>query len=310
MDAKTPDTVGVGLCMLDELLLLPRYPDPAEETAIHVLGSTRQGGGPAATAMAAAARLGASAGIVGGIGDDDRGRQIAAGLAAAGVDTSRLLVRAGVRSDLSVVCVHAPTGRRSFLIDSDPAVRLSPADLDREYVAAARVVLIDGFGPAALAAAGCARQAGRTVVLDAAGCPPDRDALEAVLAATDVAIGSAAFGRGLIGRDDPAAAADAARALGPATAVVTGGADGAWAASPEGRFHQPAFDVDVVDTTGAGDVFHGAFIVGLLEGRPLRGTTAFAAAVAAMSCRALGGRAGIPTRQEALDFLAARAGTD
>jgi len=301
-----PQAVGVGLCMLDELLLLPRYPDADRESAIHATGYCLQGGGPAATAMVAAARLGARAGLLAKVGEDDRGRRIVGGLRDAGVDTSRLVTVAGGRSALSIVCVHAPTGRRSFLIDADPAMRLQPGDLDRDYVASAAVVLIDSFTPAGLAAAACARDAGRTVVFDAAGVPADRALLGEALALTDVMIVSAEFARKFHPAGGPADAAEAIRRAGPPVAVVTGGPEGAWLAAAGESFHQGAFEVDVVDTTGAGDVFHGAFLIGLLESWPLRRTCAFAAASAALACRALGGRTAIPDRAEVEALLRAR----
>jgi len=132
--------------------------------------------------------------------------------------------------------------------------------------------------------------------------------LDELLASTDVLIGSAGFGRGFLGGDDPAEAAEAVRRAGCGVGIITAGEHGAYVAGEGESFHQPAFEVEVVDTTGAGDVFHGAFVVGLLEGSPLRRTCAFAAAAAALSCRALGGRAGLPTREQVLDFLAEREG--
>ena len=304
-DMRRSGVVGVGCCVLDELLLVDRYPVVGAETAIRVKEYSLQGGGPAATAMAAAARLGARAGFIGKIGDDDRGRRIRRGLDEGGVDISRLVVVPGERSTLSVVCVHAPTGKRSFLMDSNPQLQLRPGELDREYVMAAEIVHLDDFGPAALAAGRWAKQAGRRVSFDAAGVPHDRDVLERFFSLIDVMIVSADFARGFLGRDDPAAAALAIRRAGPPIAAVTVGAHGVHLAAEE-TFHQPAFPVEVVDTTGAGDVFHGAFLIGLLENWPVQKTAAFAAATAAMSCRALGGREGIPTRSQVFDFLAGR----
>jgi len=298
------DAVGVGAPTLDELLLLDGYPAVGAERAIRVRAHSVQGGGPAATAMAAAARLGLRTGLVGKIGDDDRGRRIRAGLIEAGVDVARMVVAAGGRSTLSVVCVHAATGERNFLIHADPAVRLEPDDLDRDYIAAAKVLLVDSFSPASLAAARWAKSAGGRVVLDAAGVPDRREALDEFFELTDVLIASRPFGAEYLGRDDPAAAADALRRAGPAVAVVTAGADGAHVAAEDESFHQPARGVRVVDTTGAGDVFHGAFVVGLVEGWPLRRTAAFASAAGAIICRTLGGRAGLPTRDETLRLMA------
>jgi ribokinase len=299
------DAVGVGVSCLDELLLLPRFPDPRVESGVRVKAYSRQGGGMAATAMAAAGRLGLRTALVSVVGDDDRGREILAGLRAAGVDTSAIAIRPGRRSPLSVVCVHEPTGSRSFLADHDEEVHLRPEDLDRSFITSAPLVLLDSFTPAALTAGRWARQARRAVVYDAGAVPGERAALDEALSWTDCFIASAGFARGFAGADDPAAGAEAIRAAGAGVGVVTAGADGAYVSADEGSFHQPALPVDVVDTTGAGDVFHGAFLVGLAEGWPLRRGVAFAAAAAALSCRALGGRAGLPTRAEVEALLGA-----
>jgi len=298
------DVVAVGCCVLDELLLLESYPVVGAESAIRVRGYSLQGGGPAATAAATAAKLGARAGLVATIGDDDRGRVIRDGLSEAGVDLSRLIVESGRRSTLSVVCVHAPTGERTFLMDSDPELHLRAEQLDRSYLTAARIVLLDSFGPAGVAAARWAKDAGAKLVFDGGGVPGDRAVLDELFALTDAMIVSADFARGYLGRDDPAAAAEAIARAGAGTAVVTCGRHGAYVAASDERFHQPAFQVKVVDTTGAGDVFHGAWMIGMLAGWPVRKITEFAAATAALSCRALGGRAGIPTRREVMELLA------
>lgn len=301
-----PDIIGVGCCVLDELLLLDSYPAVGSEGGIRIREYSLQGGGPAATAMAAAARLGAATGLIARIGDDDRGRTMADGLREAGVDVSRLAVTPGARSTLSVVCVHRPTGQRSFLMHSDARTALRVEDVDADYLAGSKIVLLDSFGPPALAAATCAKQVGAKVVFDAGGGPGDRAALEDFWPLIDVMIAAEGFGRGFTGRDDPAAAAEGVCRAGPAAAIVTAGADGAYVAAADGAFHQPAFDVEVVDTTGAGDVFHGAFAAGMLEGWELPRTVAFASAAAAIICQSLGGRAGLPTRQQVLAFLAER----
>ena len=96
------------------------------------------------------------------------------------------------------------------------------------------------------------------------------------------------------------------RSLGPSVVLVTQGQAGSVCHSNGGTFHTPAFEVDVVDTTGAGDVFHGAFIHGLLQGWELGKAAEFASAVAAIKCRQLGGRAGIPTFEKTMEFLADR----
>jgi ribokinase len=91
--------------------------------------------------------------------------------------------------------------------------------------------------------------------------------------------------------------------LGPQIVVQTEGKDGSYTLTAEERFHTPAFDIRVVDTTGAGDVFHGAYLVGLLHGWNLQDVAIFATAVSAIKCTHLGGRKGIPTFEQTLTFL-------
>ena len=128
----------------------------------------------------------------------------------------------------------------------------------------------------------------------------------------DVLITGEGYARGLTGIDDIWAAGEAVLQLGPRIFCETVGAAGSYTIAatdggrPAERFHTPAFEVNVVDTTGAGDVFHGAYIVGLLHGWDLRQVALFSTAVSAIKCTKLGGRAGIPNYQEVLAFLAER----
>ena len=122
----------------------------------------------------------------------------------------------------------------------------------------------------------------------------------------DILIAGSGFGPALTGLSDLWEVGEAIIEMGPRVVVQTEGKDGAYTVTPDERFHTPSFDVEVLDTTGAGDVFHGAYIVGQLQGWDVRQTAQFATAVSALKLRKLGGRAGIPTFAETLEFLAAR----
>jgi ribokinase len=159
---------------------------------------------------------------------------------------------------------------------------------------------------AALQAALWMHAAGKTVVLDGSATQgPIADPMRALVAEADVLICGTGFGPALTGMSDLWEVGEAILELGPRIAVQTEGKAGAWTVTAQERFHTPSFDVEVVDTTGAGDVFHGAYIVGLLQGWNPREIAWFATAVAGLKCRQLGGRAGIPTFDETLAFLAA-----
>ena len=122
----------------------------------------------------------------------------------------------------------------------------------------------------------------------------------------DVLIGGSGFVPALTGVTDIWEAGRAALKIGPRVVVQTEGADGSYTVTKDEEFHLPCFKIDVVDTTGAGDVFHGAYIVGLLRGWDLRRVALFSTAVSALKCTKLGGRAGIPTFDQTISFLKER----
>jgi sugar/nucleoside kinase (ribokinase family) len=296
------DVVGLGVATIDYLALVPHLPEP--DTKLAMLELSRQGGGLAATAMVTVARLGGSARYLGKLGDDDFSREILLGLAAEGVATDAVVIRPDARGRFAFILVEAGSGRRTILHTGHGPATLAPEELSRDAILSGRALLVDTSDPdSARRAAGWARSAGRPVVLDADRYSPDARDLPARV---DYAIASHNYAAAFTGEADPAAAARLLAAAIPGVAVVTAGARGAFAALPDGFIHQPAFPVPVKDTTGAGDVFHGAFLYALLKERDLRRCLAFAAAVAALKCRALGGRAGIPTLPETLAFLGYR----
>jgi ribokinase len=188
---------------------------------------------------------------------------------------------------------------------------LPASELDRDYIVSADYLHLDGFHhEAGLQAAKWMREAGKTVVMDGSKTSgPVRDTHRELIPYVDVLITGEGYGRGLTGIDDIWTAGKAVLELGPRIFCETVGAEGCYtvAAPFDGRpgesFHTPAFEVDVVDTTGAGDVFHGAYIVGLLHGWTPRQCAQFSTAVSAIKCTKLGGRAGIPSFDETMAFL-------
>jgi len=301
------DIVGLGLATLDVLMRLkdmPTWERPGR------LGAFRlEGGGPVGTACVAAARLGASVGYVGTAGSDASAELKLRSLRDSGVDLSRLAVRDGPERQVILVYVHQETGERVFSgSDGLGSQALSLAELDRDYLTSAEYLHLDGFhADAALQAAAWMREAGKTVMLDAGATRSAvSETMRALVRATDVLVCGSGFAPALTGRTGPWAAGEAALRMGPRLVVQTEGKDGSYTVTPAERFHTPAFDVEVVDTTGAGDVFHGAYLVGLLHGWDLRTIATFSSAVAALNCTKLGGRSGIPTFGEVCAFLQAR----
>lgn len=293
------DVVGLGLCTLDHLFVVPH--PPTFERGAPVRAYSTQGGGPVATALVALARLGAHVGFIGRIGDDEAGHFIRQDFERYGVDTSHLEAEPGRVSAVSLCLVSEATGDRSFCVRGTDVTPIKPEELDREYLLSARFLHLDGFAEASAAAAMMAKEAGVHTVYDAGYYGPKSVELIRV---TDTLIASEYFARSHSSRPPEEIAVEMLD-LGPSTVCITLGARGCVVATRDEVFHQPAFKVHVVDTTGAGDVFHGAFIFGMLRGYSLRRTAEFASAVAAIKCTKLGGRAGIPTLEQTEEFLAA-----
>lgn len=302
----TPSTrpagvVCIGIATLDAIVVVDRLPRSDER--VPALDGLLAGGGVAATAAVTLARLGVGVRFVGRVGDDASGRLIRTGLADEGVDVAGLrLVRE--RSPVSAILVEAASGDRAiapYLGDARPIV-LAPDDL--AACASAAWVHVDDLGLAALpdlAAAGVMTPVSVDDGVGTRDIPFERVALYAPTATV------------LAGRF-PAptleASAEACLAAGPRLVVATLGGEGSLvsertAGSPR-HTRVAAWPADVVSTLGAGDVFHGALLAGLVEGRSTGEAARRAGAAAALSCRALDGRSGIPRRDELAAWIAER----
>ena len=296
--------VGIGLATLDVLLRLKEM--PTWERGTRIEGFRLEGGGLVGTAMVAAARLGARTGFIGTAGTDESAEIKLRSMVEVDIDLSHLVRRPGPDDQVIVVHVHAETGERIFSgVQSAKRRPVSVEELDREYITSAEYLHLDGFhGEATLQAAKWMKEAGKTVVLDGSRTSGRvGEHLRKLVQYVDVLITGAGFARGLTDIDDIWKAGERILEIGPRIFVETVGEDGSYTITAEERFHTPAFQVDVIDTTGAGDVFHGAYIVGLLQGWNLRQIALFATAVSAIKCTKLGGRSGIPTFEETMTFL-------
>jgi ribokinase len=283
------DVVGVGHATLDILGVVGRHPGADDKVELEVF--SLQGGGPVATALVTLQRLGSSTAVVAKVSDDRFGQLIREGLEAAGVDVSGLVAEPGRVSPVSFVSVERPTGRRAIFWTRGDVGPLRPEEVPLELLRGARALHVDGIQLAAqVAAAREARRLGIPVVFDA-GSP--RPGVDELLGLTDVLIASERFAVEL-GGGTLAANLRALAARGPAEVVVTLGEEGSVGLAGEEFVRVPALAVEVVDTTGAGDVYHGAYLYALLGGRTLSERMRFASAAAGLKCRALGGRAGIP----------------
>jgi sulfofructose kinase len=300
MIAEPYDVVGVGYCAVDYLGIVPTYPGLDEK--VRLTEFARQGGGLIATAMATVGRLGGRASYIGKIGGDEFGRFTIEELDSDHVDTKHVVVDPSGVSQFAFIAVDQETGKRTIFW-TPSGVMLEPEEIRREDVLAGKVLQVDGHYPrAALQAATWANEAGIPVVMDAGTM---REGSIEIAEKTDALITSALYARQFTGQDDPETAARVMFNERRLVSAVTLGDQGCVYVTSDGAFHQPAFTVDVVDTTGAGDVFHGAFSFGLAKGWPVPQVMEFAAAVAAIKCTKLGGRAGIPTLPQVIAFLRA-----
>jgi sulfofructose kinase len=300
--AKRFDVVGVGYTALDYLGIVPNFPE--EDRKLEMSGFTVQGGGPTATAVVTAHRLGLGAAFIGKVGDDEFGGRMIDELRREGIDCSGIVVEKGGSSQFAFIMVDQQTAARTILWTRGSLSTFEAEEVDTGLIASSRGLLIDSLEPkAALAAARAAREASIPVVIDAGTL---REGVLELLPLCDYIVASETFSKQISGGGH-GEALERLMTYGAAAAVVTLGSAGCIALSGKGLLESPGFGVDAVDTTGAGDVFHGAFIFGVLRGWDIERICAFCNAVAALKCRRLGGRAGIPDLGEALSFLARRA---
>ncbi len=292
------DYVGVGFCSNDDISLLPEIPI---DSKVKIIEHTIQGGGPAATSTVAAARLGLSAAFISAVGDDDAGKKILTDMEAEGVCTKGIKVRKGRTSPIAYCWIDEPTGKRSVAWTRGDTEELEPEEADLELIDNAKVLHMDGHNPkAALVAAKRAKERGVIVNFDAGTI---RDGIAELLPYADILICSEAFARGWTGKQDLEEALVELSKIGAKVTGCTMGELGSMVYD-NGKFIKcPAFKIQPVDTTGAGDNFHTAFAVRYLETQDLYECQRFAAAVSAIKCGKLGGRAGIPTRAQVDEFL-------
>ncbi len=299
------EIVGLGGICVDRLALLRRMPDWDEVEEI--VTSTTQLGGMVSTAMVAAARLGAQAECVGGVGADEDGRYALDTLRQAQVAAARIRTLPGEKTASSLVLVHQGSGKRTILHDCgvqrQPVLSESPLDLT-----GARFLHLDGYWPqTALATARRAKAQGVAISLDPSSTLLCTPAADEIFRLADYLIPGYALAARLTGQTEPfTAAAQLLARYHNAAVIITNGEAGSFVVTADTQCHIPAFQVAVVDTTGAGDTFHGAFLVGLEHGWALPQAVQFATAAAALKCTRLGGQAGIPTLAETRQFLSAQ----
>lgn len=283
--------VGIGACVMDTLINLPTY--PREDTKMRAVASKAAGGGPAATGIVAAAKLGAEASFIGVLSDDGGGKFLLEDFARFGVGTEHITVESGYRSFTSVIWLAADTTSRTCVFDKGDLPPLKLNEAQAEAVREAEILMIDGNEmDGAEEAAKIARESGTRVLYDCGGL---YEGVERLLRLTDIMIPSEEFALAHTGTTD---VREAARVLmdtyHPEVVVITRGKLGGLYFDGNEFWDYPAFPVKAVDSNGAGDVFHGAFAAAVVRGFSLRDCCVFASATSAIKCTGVGARASVP----------------
>jgi sulfofructose kinase len=294
------DIVGIGQNATDTLLLLPKF--PAYAGKVPFASEILSPGGQVASAMVACARLGLRVKYVGTVGDDERGRIQLESLRGLGINLDDVEVRANCPNQTAYILIDQTTGERTVLWQRAEGLYLQPESITAEKIVGSRMLFFDAQDTAAVGrAAEIARAHSIPVAVDV---DTIYHGFDKVLPYIDYLVTSSEFPVQWTSERDPFKALAMMRSeYRMRVAAMTLGAHGALALTEEGYVYSPAFVVNCVDTTGAGDVFHGAFCYSVLQGMSMRDTLEFSNAMAALNCTALGARGRIGTVDQARALL-------
>jgi len=302
-DGTGPEIVGLGMSVLDLVQVVESFPSAGGVTRVEA--SVLAGGGPVPTALCAASRLGARTAILDRVGGDWRGRLLLADYERFGVATEFLHLEPGRRSTLGTVLVRRSDGERHLLYEEGDFTPLAAEELPQELLSNCRILHLNGrHWPACVAAARIVREHGGLVSFDGGAHRYDSKYPE-FFPLVDLLIVAADFADQAVGPGDREDQLERLARWGAKLVGITDGVEGSWFRDEEGAsFHQPAFSVSpVIDTTGCGDVFHGAFLAAVVRAESWSSCARLASASAAMAATALGGRGFLPDRGEVEDFL-------
>jgi sulfofructose kinase len=292
------DVVGIGVPNIDLLAHIKEL--PKENQSTRLLEHSWQGGGKVPTAIAALARLGARVGMIGVVGDCCYGQFCINDFKYHKVDTSRIIIDKEKNTSFAIVLSEEKTNGRNIMYKPGNVRGLSIEDLDREYITSAKYLHLAEATPVTIKAAQWAKAAGVKVAFDADFYNPQ---VEKMIPLIDVFIASEFYYDAVFKDKNYEANCRHIMKQGPGIVVLTLGDKGCTALDELGFYDVPAFKVNVCDTTGAGDVYHGAFIYGLLQNWSIPETARFANAVSAVKCTRIGGRAAIPDLPTVMKFI-------
>jgi sulfofructose kinase len=290
---------GIGQCSLDHLAVIDIYPQV--DTKKEVLEWFEQGGGPVATALAALSRLGIPCRFCGVTGDDYAGEKIKQSLIDEGVDVKRLVTREKANSQLAFIAIEKETAKRTIFWKRPSGEALKEEEPGADFLEGVSFLLLDGLmKDVSLYVAKKANALNIPVMLDAGR---GRPGMLEIARLSDYLVASEEFANDNGWHLNSEVLQKEKEKLGLKSLTVTMGERGSITVSNSEFLQIPAFTVKAVDTTGAGDVFHGGYIYGILQGWDIRDTIIFASALAAMKCKKIGGRTGIPELSEVIEFL-------
>lgn len=294
--------IGIGANVYDTLITVPYYPD--EDTKLRACGIVQSGGGPCATGLCAASKLGADCGYIGVLSDDSAGVFLKGDLEKYKVNTDLIEVKTGYNSFSSCIWLSEKEATRTCVFDKGNLPELKLNDKQRQAICKAEILMIDGNEMnGAIEAAKLANDNGVKVLYDAGGL---YEGVEKLLPYANILIPSEEFA---LGHTKASSAEEAARILyekyKPEIVVITQGKKGGIIYDGEIREY-PAFPVDAVDTNGSGDVFHGAFAFAVTKGFDYYNACIFSSAVSALKCTKIGARRAVPDYSETIKFLKER----
>jgi sulfofructose kinase len=298
--SKEFDVVGLGQNAVDHICLLPEFPKRDGKTEI--LGRQRLAGGQVATAIACVAKLGLKGKYIGKVGSDEDGLFCLSKLISWNIDTRSVRVQEGARNHYSLIVIDQSRGERTILWERDPKLNFMDGELGRDEVCAGRLLLLDDHDPVASLRAAQWAKAEKIPIM------ADFDRVSAVsrelLPQIDFLLVSSNFPAEHTGIRDVQAALLALAGECGGFVAATQGAAGVLAVVGKDCIRFPGYPVEAVDTTGAGDVFHGAFLYGLIQNWPLARIMSFANAAGAINCTHVGASSNLPRLQEVLDLIA------
>ena len=295
---KPFDVVGLGLNAVDFLCVIPRF--PTFDTKTEIVHYEKQGGGQVATAMVACSKWDLRTKYIGKVGENDLGMFSLKSIGEAGVDTSSVTVQRGATNQFAFILIDKDSGERTIIWHRDKKLLYKEGQLSREDVCKGKILHVDGHDiEATIKAIKWAQGEGIFTVIDA---DKVEEKTPELIRDVDFLITSSTFGPKLTGIKDKVKALLALKRYNKGFLCATLGKEGAMAVLGDRIVYSKGFEVEAVDTTGAGDIFHAGFIYGLIRNWDALEILRFANAVSALKCTRVGGRSA-PTLEEVDSFL-------